>query len=842
MIEEAVSAHNPGAAVLFEARTLDRELRSPKCSWDALIAGVTSFREYYPAILLRSPEAIEALGEACLKGADQAESVRDRMRCSAALVDLQKAVVTESAREGPGTLSPDIPRTLQDLVEGMSAVDELCLGHAHLFVPLLALGKQVVLVGDEGNPPEAWFSLLGRISGLLLQIARTRIKGEPFYDGRWDDAGLAASLDVDILDNVRIEQIEADLAWLAELEADLDAGRRPAMDVFLELDAYEHRDERAAAWREWFDKLSSKVASAGIAPRTLRLLCLGFADWIRQARDRGFLGRLAATLRRDAPGVAAANGEAGLLTALDTFGCAIIERLESESGRGEIDQAAEDLRAVVAKVIEMLAESGDGSVLARIADEAARLRTGPLTGSPFSRQDAIFRMLLLVRYPHMAESLLFSLLAGFSLEECMLREQADRRPGDDMDQAMTVGRALCGLLRNEWPQELLHSVRAVLRVTPLSPFHLGGPTIRAHLLALDPGNRPGFYLHDMKERVLSRPGPEELEAVESVLRFWMSADASWLQSFIEPESMTSLASDLENGSIDSLRRILENLRRHAPVDDKSGVGWLGNMPDAFYEANTLKKVAGFPGCDGQVFSQLVHLINIYRRLARKHGASAYKNIDPGETPGNLLNRAADLIKRRGQLQDRIFGAKSQEGSDSVECLDLFAEDLALMRGAESILEKLAGQGLGDGRDESGVNTRVLACLLMNAARSGLCVAEFEGMADDLSGKEIEIAVLAEMLRRIAWLTASKRNALAAGIQPQVEDSIRRLLDNPLSHPAESYAELFEAHKKRGPEGLSIELSHVLVDDLLAADGGLPLLDDYTHRLLHFLELYHSFKR
>jgi len=33
-----------------------------------------------------------------------------------------------------------------------------------------------------------------------------------------------------------------------------------------------------------------------------------------------------------------------------------------------------------------------------------------------------------------------------------------------------------------------------------------------------------------------------------------------------------------------------------------------------------------------------------------------------------------------------------------------------------------------------------------------------------------------------------------------------------------------------------------MDDLLAADGGLPLLDDYTHRLLHFFERYHGFKR
>jgi len=846
VVESAVSAHNPSPAVLFEARSLDLELQSPQCSWDALIAQIASFREHYPAIMLRSPSAIEALGEACLNGSRRAEALRDRMRCSATLVDLLNTVVTESTREGSATLPEAIPRTLKQLVAGMSESEELCSSHAHLFVPLLELGKQVVLVGDEGNPPEAWFLLLGRVSGLLLQIVRTRIKGEPYYDGRWDDAGLAESLEVHLLDRVRLERIEADLAWLAELEMDLNAGRRPAVDIFLELDAYEHRDERSAAWREWFERLSSKVASSGIEPRTLRLLCLGFADWIRQAHDRGFLTSLAERLRRDAPAVAAANGEAGLITALDTFGFAIVERLESEAGRGEIDRAAEDLQTVVARIIETLAESGDGSVLARATDEAARLRTGPLTGAPFSRQDAIFRMLLLVRYPHLAKSLLFSLLAGFSLEECMLRDlapgQDDRQPADDTDRVKTVGQALCELLQHEWPVEFLHSVRAVLRVTPLSPFHLGGPTVRAHLLALDPGNRSGFYLHDMKERVLSRPGREEFEAVESVLRFWMNGDASCLRSFVEPESTASLAADLESGLIDSLRRILENLRRHAPVDDKSGVGWLANMPDAFYEASTLKKVAGFPGCDERGFSQLVHLLNIYRSLARKHGATVGHELDPGQAPGSLVDHAWNLIERRARLQRKIFGTNPRKDSGSLECLDLFAEDLSLMREAESILEKLTGLSLGEHREDLELNTGVLACLLMNAARSGLCPVEFEGMAEKLHLNDVELEDLAGVLRRIAWLSASERNALAAGIQAHVEQSVRRLLNNPLSHPAESYAELFEAHKRRGPEGLSIELSHVLVDDLLAADGGLSLLDDFAHRLLHYLERYGGFKR
>jgi len=58
-----------------------------------------------------------------------------------------------------------------------------------------------------------------------------------------------------------------------------------------------------------------------------------------------------------------------------------------------------------------------------------------------------------------------------------------------------------------------------------------------------------------------------------------------------------------------------------------------------------------------------------------------------------------------------------------------------------------------------------------------------------------------------------------------------LQNNPLARPAELVRSIFEAHPRGEVEPLAEVFLEVLVNDLLAADGGLLLLEDLVGRLL-----------
>ena len=116
------------------------------------------------------------------------------------------------------------------------------------------------------------------------------------------------------------------------------------------------------------------------------------------------------------------------------------------------------------------------------------------------------------------------------------------------------------------------------------------------------------------------------------------------------------------------------------------------------------------------------------------------------------------------------------------------------------------------------------------------------LADDsnfasLDQGQVPADQLATLLRSTSWQLTTFRNQLAAKLQPFVEDSTQRLLENPLARPAPSFREVFIAYHQRGAERMAVRLGELLVDELLAADGGILLLESFTHRLLHFMDRY-----
>jgi len=845
IIEAAVQAYHTTTAVLFEASALDRELKNPERSWEALLRAIESFATHYPAVLLKSPAAMMELGRACLIGARQAPGDAFRKKAAALLEVLLSGVTGEVMRSGAGGIGRQVPDGMRLLLEGLRPRPGVEGENRHLLPPLQALGRQVLLVAEDSSHPEAWYGLLDVLTVLLLDSSRKKVEGEPTYDGRWDHSKAADMLEVGALDAVRRERVAADLVWLTDLEKDLLAGKRPGVDVFLSLSAYESRDEREAAWQTWFQAVAAKAQAGELSAGMLRKLCLGIADQIEQACDHRFLAKLATIVRYVVPEVAAANGEAGLRTALDTFGKAIVLRLEREAGCGDVDVAFLNFRAGVGDLVRRLLDLADYAETSDAQDLGIRARTGPMRGHPVGREDVVWRLTVADGHPQVAEKFFLSLLSGFCLEDVLIRD--DRRPGGA---ERSTGEALAGLLGRSWEPHLRHLVRAVLRVAPLSPFHVGGATTRAHLLALDPEEQQDFYLHDLKEQILSRAGPGNIDSVESVLNFWRTGEEAYLDSLINPESLAALPAQARDQHIEHIRTLLDGLSRHVPVEggrEKSGVRWLAGMPEAFYGAGTIIKVAGFEGCSSKAVALLHHLLLLYRSLVKKYertdrAASGSPGTDRagdgGAEPEDLIERSSQLLQQRRDLCGQLFAEGGLEGVEPTLRLEAFDRELVGMRQEDGCLEELANRTLGVlDRDRLPLAGKVLGHMITHACLSGLGAQELEDMGTRLSDGQFVESEFFQLLSRVAWQVASARNRLAECLQPHVEDSARRLLSNPLSSPAPTYRGLFEFHRHRGADQLAIELGDALLEDLLSADGSFLLLEDFIHRLMHLIERY-----
>ena len=824
VVESAVLGFEPSEPVLLEAQALDQELVLPQRSWDALLRAIDSFVTHYPSVLLHAFPAARALGEACLKGGLEGPSLIVRAQAGALLIRLLGGLLEEVHREGPGRIPAQVPDGIKALLSRMTQESWTTLEQAHLIPGLLAVGKKLLLVGEEGNPPALWYSALGVLTGLLLGSFRFRIQGEPRYEGAWDGGGEFEELEVSRLTLVRGERLDADLDWLRSLEQRLLADPHTVVDVFLELSAFSHRDDREGAWQEWMRALAARAARGGIGTASLRKLCEAMARWICATGDRGFLTRLGAALDEQIEAVASALGQTGFRVALETIGQAIVTRLEQEAARGEIDLALEHLRAVAARISSRLMNAADPAILARAQQLALLGRTGPVVGYAVSCEDVIFRLRCALDFPGAAEPLLLSTLAGLSLEEGVLLQSACR-PGQT-----SVAEALCELIRAPWSAQLRFLSRAVLKNAPLSPFHLGGPTVRAHLLALDPEGQPDSYLHDLKERILSHTGPKNLEAIEGVLGYWRSADSACLTGIATPESLNALPTRSREHLAD-IQRLLAQLSQRVSGVEEGKVDWLASLPDSFYDVTTLNKIIGFPGCSARALSMLVHLLHVYRALTKRVQSWGKGSFVADRSNPDLLMLCGHLLQQRREWTARL-GAADRELMGPLQCFECFSQEIRSWQDAEQVLEELVHRVAGDLPLEMEQIVALLALLVDHALESGVGGASLGDLARRLSGEPAPLGEeVAAIARRIQEAIRAERQRLTEGLRPHVLDSARRLQNNPLARPAELVRSIFEAHPRGEVEPLAEVFLEVLVNDLLAADGGLLLLEDLVGRLL-----------
>ncbi len=782
----AVRAHRASNAVLAEASALDRELEraaaaAPRVDWGFLLGGVEAFADHYPATLLGAPAAVRALGQGCLQAARGATSVVARQRAAAALLRLASSVCTEVSRVGADRVADELPRDLGALLGALGGLALQALGPGELAV-LGEIGRAVLLVAEEGRPPALWFALLDAAVGVLLEARRLALARELGYDGRLDRAPAAAA--AALLGPASLAGLDGERAWLEALAADWRAGRRPGVEVFLDLEGDARAAGRAAAWEAW---LRAVLPPGGPPPPAEVRAAL--AGWLDEVQDRAQLGRLAAASRA----LAEASARVGQARAEDALPA--IMRLEREAGRGALEPAHEALRAGAAALLEAAPE---GLAL------ALRLRTGPVAGLPLSLADLRWRLGLLEDRPSWARPLVLDTLAAFGLERMRLPEA---RAG-----AAELADVLAGLLGRCWPEGLWFPLRALLRLAPLPPLELSGPTTRATLLALAPARETRGYLVELRERVIHRPGPDNLADAERVLAYWRGLDPAALAGLASPDALAALPLSAARDA--DIARLLRGLALHAPGEEKQGVRWLGRLPPTFHAQDSLRKLCGFEGLREEAVQVLARLLHLHRALVGKYAAEA----DPAPAGGEpepvaaLLARADELLARRAAALGVLFraevgGGVCLEGLDAFERLSRFVEDLRLGAELDHLLEELARRTPPAGP----AGREVLRCMLAHARLSGLGLPALEARLAAVRGLDPDI--------RQAGRSAvgELRGALLEELEQSVQASCRRLRENPLAEPAP------------GSQGLAPEpdvLGAHLVDDLLAGDGGLLTLGRY----------------
>ncbi|MBN2497181.1 MAG: hypothetical protein JXR96_21490 [Deltaproteobacteria bacterium] len=785
-LEAVVQARFPGQAIQYEAGALDRELRHARPSWSALQLGIESFFSHYPALLLDSPQALQALGQGCLGGLERAPSGALRARFSRLLVGLLDAVAAEVERQGSDKVPAEVPGIMAGWLSGLRPPERGAWAEMDALVPdLVSAAKRVLMVADEGRPPAIWFDLLKAQTRLLLAVTRWRVSGEPAYDGCWDvEHPELVTGDLSLL---RQERISADLRWLDELAEELESEQTcSAVDVFLKLASDQRREERETAWRGWFDEMARRSDAGELSASALELLCKALAGWIEQVEDRRFLAILASALRRSAPRVLDAVGRPGLGVALESLGRAVAARLAVEAGGGQEVEALEDLRQVACDLVERRMGCEEAEARREALELGLHLACGPVVGQPLDRRDLAWRIDMARRFPEAAEPYLASLVAAFGLEA--LRPER------------CLAEPLSALLDASWPEDAICLVRAVLRSAPWSPLSISGPTIRACMSSLAQ-QRLGArtYLHDLAERLQTRSGREDLVDVERVLRFWQMGDISALDGLASSDSLASLPA--LSGRHEQLGRILENLSRHAPgeASEQRGQGrvrWLARLPETYYGLDEIRKIAGFEGLEEEAVRWLVDLLCIYRILVRRH--------DPDRSPlgdlsaEELETRADLLLSQRRQTAVALFA-----GNQTAEArLDVFLQDMERAAEQESILDELA-------RRETVGDAALFERLLALARLSGLRSTN-AGAADSGS--------LAERARHVSTEIDAHELRLRASLAPRVIESARRLRHNPLSEPAPAARTFLSGSAALELEALAEGLADLLVDDMLSADG------------------------
>jgi hypothetical protein len=829
-LEKAVRAHHPTPAVLLEARALDRELIRADKSWETGLHGIAAFIAHYASVLLHEPRGIAALGQWCLDAVRQAPTVDQQARAASLLVELLAAVAVEVEREGIGRAQPAVAERLAALLRALSAERQLPFYRGMLVPPMLAFGQRLVMMADEGNPPSLWFGVLAELNRLLLTITQRRVAGEPVYDGRWDSGPARDQLVTDVLEAVRSNRIRDDLDWLELLIEKAATDSQSAPEIFMDLSTYEARDERQRTWRQWFEGLASRAERGEIEPDVLRSLCEGLSDWIANVSDRAFLETLADTLWQHAPAVLDRASEGALDVALETVGLAIAVRLEREAGSGSLNPALSILRRLGAELVTRS--------LGRVAEPGVsalglglRMRTGPITGRAHSTDDVVWRLetaSLLARRENMvpdAARLLTGLVTGFGLERFRLLPRGDGACA--VERSRRLLKSVSGLVGRSWPHELMFLVRAVLRLAPLSPVELAGASCRATLLALAPAQGETSYLVDLKERILARPGSDNLTDVECVLGYWLDGRAERLEALAKPDSLARLSATESRDS--QIRKLLAGLVEHSPVADKDGVRWLARMPETFYQPDVLAKILGFPGLTSEALNTLANLLCVYRELMRRYRPLGKPRLDRS-SDDELLQRCDVLLAQRRGLVDELF-SQAALGATAFDKLERFQHELSVAGELDACLEELSLRCL-ESADEGqpALAAGLLGRMIDHAGLSGLFGADLSELAEALKTSGASAAVPGQWLDQVATVLAAHRQRLVQAFSPHVPDALRRQQNNPLSEPAPAWAAWFKAHGDLPVEKAGEKLIGVLTDELMAADGGMLLLDDLVRRL------------
>ena len=830
-LEKAVRAHHPTAAVLLEARALDRELIRADKSWETGLHGVAAFIAHYASVLLHEPQGIAALGQWCMDAVHQAPAVDHQARAASLLVELLAAVAVEVEREGIDRAQPAVAEQLGALLRALSAEHQLPFYRVMLLPPMLAFGQRLVMMADEGNPPSLWFGVLAELNRLLLTITQRRVAGEPVYDGRWDRGPARHQLVTDALEAVRSDRIRVDLDWLELLIDQAAADDQSAAEIFMDLSAYEARDERQRTWRQWFEALARRAEAGEIEPEVLRSLCEGLSDWIENVSDWAFLETLADTLWQHAPAVLDRASEGALDVALETVGLAIAVRLERDAGSGSLNPALSKLRRLGAELVtrslRRQAEPGSSAL-----GLGLRLRSGPITGRAHSTDDVVWRLetaSLLARRENMvpdAARLLVGLVAGFCLERFRLLPTRDGASAAERSRRLL--KSISGLVGRSWSHELLFLVRAVLRLAPLSPVELAGASCRATLLGLAPREGETSYLVDLKERILARPGSDNLTDVERVLGYWLDGRAERLEALAKPDSLARLAAtESRDGQI---RKLLAGLAEHAPVADKDGVRWLARLPETFYQPDVLAKLLAFPGLEAEALNTLANLLCVYRELMRRYRPIGQLRLDR-LSDDELLQRCDVFLAQRRGLVDELFSPAALGEATAFDKLERFQQDLSVATELDACLEELSLRCL-ESADEGqpALAAGLLGRMIDHASLSGLLGADQTDLAEALKTGGASAAVPGQWLEKVAGVLAAHRQGLAAALALHVPDALRRQHHNPLSEPAPAWASWFKAHGDLPVDQAGEELIGLLTDELMAADGGMLLLDDLVRRL------------
>ena len=709
-------------------------------------------------------------------------------------------------------VEPNIPEQMGKMLDSLQQQQDLPFDRGLLLPPLFQIGQSLVLIADEARDPAQFYGLLGQVNRFLTAISIKRVSFEPVYDGRFEPTKVPERLALSRLGPVHQQRVEADLAWLEKLAKDAE---RSSPAVLLDLLAYENRNEREEAWSEWFDALCERAVD--LSPDVLDGLSQGLQDWIETIQDRPFLFLFAKSIGRLIPKLLSSHGAAALDVLLSRLGVAIAERLEMEAGRGEVDPALEELLRVAQNLI-LRKLSLPNQQAADVVALAMRLRSGPVTGQPLSPEDVLFRLKLIEHLePFAAEGILLGMVCAFCLEEINFRQGlvASANAREITQQVVDGVAALLG--RSDSPS-LVRATRMLLRVAPLSPVAMAGEKSQQRLLALSTREGEASYLVDLRRRIIYQPGPENIDDVERVLRYWRSGDIDQLNGLVDIDSLAALA--IVQRRDQKIARLINNLADQFCREEQSDVAWLASLPEALVEPDSLIKVAGFEDLDSESVGVLCNVLLVYRALSGKYRSGNVKNRN--ELNNEALLEEADLqLKLRREQNRLLFSNPTREFAQlvSFEKLKRFGDELDLARDIDVTLEVCSQRCMkSTTKPLQDLATQILVRMVEQAKLSGhMTRLSLDANTPFNKGT---LLLLHETL-------ATERTNLIDELRPFVQDSIRRIQNNPLASFSANYRQYaFGEDWKTSADSLVA----VLVDDLLATDGGILHLTRFVEQL------------